>query len=118
MARVDKTRPADRAFADARLDGARAFLQQAEMSLALVDGTGRNAAVLSSAVLAGIAACDAACALALGKVSAGVHDQAANVLQEVSGSAKAVSDFSRLLNIKTASQYTAKSMAELSLSTF
>lgn len=43
---------------------------------------------------------------------AGTHDQAANVLQEVSGSNKAVADLSRLLNIKTASQYTAKSMTE------
>jgi len=112
MARDDKTRAVNRAFADNRLDGARAFLQQAEISLQLVDGPGRNATVVSSAVLAGIAACDAACALALGRVSAGAHDQAVKVLQGVSGSTKAVADLSRLLNIKTTSQYTAKSMAE------
>lgn len=44
--------------------------------LRLVDVPRRNGTVVSSAVLAGIAACDAACALALGMVSAGAHDQA------------------------------------------
>jgi hypothetical protein len=66
MAREDKTRPVDRAHAETRLNDARAFLQQADISLQFVDGPRRNATVVSSAVLAGIAACDAACALALG----------------------------------------------------
>ena len=112
MAREDKTRPVDRAHAETRLNDARAFLQQADISLQFVDGPRRNAIVVSSAVLAGIAACDAACALALGMVSAGAHDQAVRLLTRVSGSTKAVGDLSKLVAIKTASQYTGKSMAE------
>lgn len=112
MAREDKTRPVDRAHAENRLNDARAFLQQAEISLQFVDGPRRHATVVSSAVLAGIAACDAACALALGMVSSGAHDQAVRLLTHVSGSTKAVGDLSKLVAIKTATQYTGKSMAE------
>lgn len=112
MAREDKTRPVDRVHAQARLNDAHAFLQQAEISLQFVDGPRRNATAVSSAVLAGIAACDAACALALGIVSAGAHDQAVRLLNRVSGSTKAVGDLSKLVAIKTAAQYTGKSIAE------
>jgi hypothetical protein len=112
MAREDKTRPVDRAHAETRLNDARAFLQQADISFKFVDGPRRNATVVSSAVLAGIAACDAACALALGIVSAGAHDQAVRLLTRVSGSTKAVGDLSKLVSIKTAAQYTGTSMAE------
>jgi len=112
MAREDKTRAADRAYAETRLSDARAFLQQAEISLQFVEGGRRNATVVSSAVLAGIAAADAACALALGMVSAGAHDQAARLLAHVSGSNRAVGHLSKLIAIKTAAQYTGKSMAE------
>ena len=112
MAREDKTRPVDRAHAETRLNDARAFLQQADIRLQFVDGPRRNATVVSSAVLAGIAACDAACTLALGIVSAGAHDQAVRLLTRVSGSTKAVGDLSKLVAIKTAAQYTGKSMAE------
>jgi hypothetical protein len=45
-------------------------------------------------------------------VSAGAHDQAVRLLARVSGSAKAVGDLSKLVAIKTAAQYTGKSMAE------
>jgi len=112
MAREDKTRAVDRNYADTRLSDARAFLQQANLSLRLVDGPRRNSTVVSSAVLAGIAASDAACALALGVVSAGAHDQAVKLLARVSGSTRAVGDLSKLVAIKTAAQYTGKSMAE------
>jgi len=112
MTREDKTRAVDRTYAETRLSDARAYLQQADISLQLVDGPRRNATVVSSAVLAGIAACDAACALALGVVSAGAHDQAVRLLARVSGSTRAVGDLSKLVAIKTAAQYTGKSMAE------
>jgi len=39
MAREDKTRTADRAFAETRLSDARAYLQQADISLELVKVT-------------------------------------------------------------------------------
>lgn len=112
MAREDRTRAVDSTYAETRLSDARAFLQQAEISLELVDGPRRSATVVSSAVLAGIAACDAACAIALGVVAAGAHDQAVRLLDRVSGSTRAVGDLSKLVAIKTASQYTGKSMAE------
>lgn len=112
MTREDKTRAVDRTYAKTRLSDARAYLQQADISLQLVDGPRRNATVASSAVLAGIAAGDAACALALGIVSAGAHDQAVRLLARVSGSTRAVGDLSKLVAIKTAAQYTGKSMAE------
>ncbi len=112
MAREDKTRAVDRTYAETRLGDARAYLQQADISLRLVEGPRRNATVASSAVLAGIAACDAACALALGMVSAGAHDQVVRLLARVSGSTRAVGDLSMLVAIKTAAQYTGKSMAE------
>ena len=112
MAREDKTRAADRTHAETRLNDARAYLQQADISLQLVDGPRRHATVVSSAVLAGIAASDAACALALGAVSAGAHEQAVRLLSRVSGSDRAVGDFSKLVAIKTAAQYAGKSMGE------
>jgi hypothetical protein len=112
MAREDKTRAVDRTYAVTRLSDARAFVQQANLSLQLVDGPRRNATAVSSAVLAGIAASDAACALALGIVSAGAHDQAVKLLARISGSTRAVGDLSKLVAIKTAAQYTGKSMGE------
>lgn len=112
MARDDKTRPVDRAHAEARLRKARAFLQQADISLQLVDGRERYATAVSSAVLAGIAASDAACALALGLVSAGAHDQASKLLAQVSGSTNAVRDLSGLIAHKTAAQYSEESISE------
>lgn len=112
MAREGKTRAADWAYAETRLSDARAYLQQAEISLQFVDGSRRNATVVSSAVIAGIAASDAACALALGMVSAGAHDQAIRLLARISGSSRAVGHLSKLIAIKTAAQYTGKSMAE------
>lgn len=112
MAREDKTRAVDRTYAETRLGDARAYLQQADISRQFVDGPRRHATVVSTAVLAGIAACDAACALALGMVSAGAHDQAVRLLARVSGSTKAVGDLSKLVALKTAAQYTGKSMGE------
>ena len=112
MAREDKTRSVDPAYAETRLSDAQAYLQQAEISFELVEGPRRHATVVSSAVLAGIAASDAACALALGMVSTGAHDQAVRMLGRVSGSTKAVGNLSKLLALKTAAQYTGKAIAE------
>ena len=112
MAREIKTRAADRTHAETRLNDARAYLQQADISHRMVDGPRRNATVVSSAVLAGIAASDAACAFALGVVSAGAHEQAVKLLSRVSGSDRAVGELSKLEAIKTAAQYAGKSMAE------
>lgn len=112
MARADKTRTVDRTNAETRISDAQAFLQQAEISLQLVDGPRRNATVVSSAVLAGIAASDAACALALGVISTGAHDQAVRLLATVSGSTRAVRDLSGLAALKTAARYAGRAMGE------
>lgn len=112
MAREGKTREFARTDAETRLRKARAFLQQADISRQHVDGPERNTAVVSSAVLAGIAAADAVCGLALGMASAGAHDQAVKLLARVSGSTKAVGDLSRLVAHKTAAHYSEKSMTE------
>jgi len=45
-------------------------------------------------------------------VSAGAHDQTVLILAQVSGSKRAVGDLSKLLELKTASQYAGRSMAE------
>ncbi len=112
MVRADKTRQVDRTYGDTRLSDARAFLQQADISLQMVDGPRRGATAVSSAALAGVAASDAICALALGLVSGGAHDQAVRLLARVNGSTRAVRDLSKLLSIKTAAQYGAKSLSE------
>lgn len=105
MSRTDKTQPAHRRQAETPLDDARAYLQQAQISAELVDGSRRHATVASSAVLAGIAATDAACAAKLGEIAAGSHAQATKLLKRVTGSAQSVSALSRLLSIKSSSQY-------------
>src|SRR6478672_3628052 len=104
MAREDKARTADRAFADTRLGDARAFLQQADISIELVEGPRRGATAVSSAVLAGVAAADAACAMSLGRISVGAHEHAVKLLSTVSGASRAVADLSKLMAIKTAAQ--------------
>ena len=110
MAREEKTRAVDRAYAETRLSAARVSPAGGHQP-PLVEGPLRNATVVSSAVLAGIAASDAACALTVGMVSAGAHDQAVMLLARVSGSKRA-GDLSKLLALNTAAQYTGKSMAE------
>jgi hypothetical protein len=112
MAREDKTRTADRAFAETRLSDARAYLQQADISLELVEGPRRAATAVSSAVLAGVAAADATCVITLGRVSVGAHDQAVKLLSTVAGASRAVADLSKLMAIKTAAQYAGDSISE------
>jgi hypothetical protein len=112
MPREDRIGSAGRVEALARLDDARAFLQQAELSLELVDGSRRYAVAVSSAVLAGIAAADAACAVSLGTTSAGQHDQVVKLLRRISGGGRASNDMSRLLASKSAAQYSGGSVTQ------
>jgi hypothetical protein len=88
-----------------RLEDARKFLDVAE----LVDdeplriSSGVSA---SLAVLAGIAASDAACCAALGIRSRGQdHNEAAEILERVAGSHDAVLALRRLLGLKNDAQY-------------
>ena len=111
MAREDKTRAVDGTYAETRLSAARAFLQHADISLQRVEGLRRNATVVSSAVLAGIAASDAACDLALGIVSADASTKLSCCSIE-SVAAKGRWATCPSCSLKTAAQYTGKSMAE------
>lgn len=112
MSRQDKTRDVDSAYAATRMKDARAYLQQAQVSLDYVEGTRRYATVVSAAAIAGIAATDVVCARTLGKVSAGAHNQAAKLLSTIYGSEKAGIDLSKLLGIKTGAQYAGKTVTE------
>lgn len=89
--------------AEFRLNEARDFLEVAELA------ESPNVAV-SNAVLAGIAACDAACCSALGTMARGQdHRQATDLVADVYPSGKeAAKDLARLLSLKEASQYGAK----------
>ena len=92
--------------ASVRLADARAQLQLAELA-----GAGSSApeikAAVSSAVLAGIAASDAACCKALGRTNRSQnHRDAVELLGQVSpGGANAAKQLERLLSLKDESQY-------------
>lgn len=112
MTRADKQQEVGRAFATSRLEEARAFLQQAEVSLEAVGGPYRSTAAASSAMLAGIAASDAACGFALGRISRGEHGQASKLLQEIIDGNKPSVTFARLIQNKTTVQYLATPATE------
>lgn len=87
-----------------RLRDAQAHLDLAEMAGPSSDAAERKAAV-SSAVLAGIAAADAACCAALGERSRSPdHRDATRVVRDaVPGGAEAAKKLARLLDVKDAS---------------
>lgn len=92
--------------AQTRLRDAHANLDLAELAGPQSAAAERKAAV-SSAVLAGIAAADAACCATLGKRSRSQdHRDATRVLRDVApGGAEAAKQLARLLDLKDASQY-------------
>ena len=94
------------AEAKVRLRDARAQLQLAELAGGASAPEERKAAV-SSAVLAGIAACDAACCHRLGERSRSQdHREALNLVRQIEpGGAGAATRFQRLLALKDESQY-------------
>lgn len=94
------------AEARVRLSHAIAFLDAADL---LIDGgdelAGPNVSA-SLAILAGIAAADAACCAALGMRSAGKdHRQAADLLAQLKGGPALSRDLRRLLELKSNAQY-------------
>lgn len=100
-----RTQHCSREHARKRIQDARKFLEVAE----LVDDEPAvvSAGVSASlAVLAGIAASDAACCAALGLRSRGEnHDEAVAVLRRVRGASDAANAPQRLLRIKNDAQY-------------
>lgn len=94
-----------RTGAQAASGRARKFLEVAELvdDKPLQISTGVSA---SLAVLAGIAAADAACCSALGLRSRGQdHNDAVDLLKDVAGSADAVRTLQRLISLKNDAQY-------------
>ncbi len=107
MTRPPKTRTqrCSREQARKRLQDARKFLEVAELvdDEPLQISSGVSA---SLAVLAGIAAADAACCSALGLRSRGQdHNDAVDLLKDVAESADAVRALQRLVNLKNDAQY-------------
>lgn len=101
--RIAKCGPAE---SKKRLNDAYAHLELAETAAGDKRSATRNASV-SAAVLAGIAASDAACCAVLGEVSRGEnHRDAAELLGRIAdGGRKAAKDLERLIAMKTKSQY-------------
>ena len=89
-----------------RLSHARAFADTAELVLDVHDNTSLNVAA-SLAVLAGVAASDAACCAVLGQRPRGQdHQEAVKLLSGIaSGGAEMGKDLGRLLDMKDNAQY-------------
>jgi len=93
--------------AQARLRHARKHLEVAELIASDVDAADAANAAVSSAVLAGIAASDAACCHALGRRSRSEdHRDAVDLLKQLTPAGpKAANDLALLLGLKDESQY-------------
>lgn len=112
MARRDKVQQVDRTYALARLDDARAYLQQATLTLDLGDEIRGSAAAASAAIQAGIAAADAACGIGLQTVWRGEHSQSPRLLATIPGASSAAAKLRRLVDQKSAVQYLAAPVSE------
>lgn len=106
MAKKSSTRPMSGAEARARLKEARAFLELAQLGVAS-DSPAERKVSGSNSILAGIAAADAVCGLALGERSSGEdHAQAVALLERaVQPKMKSANSLKRLLTAKTPIQY-------------
>lgn len=104
--RTTRRQECDRTQARARLRDAQAHLDLAEIADANSTAQERKAAA-SCAVIAGIAAADAACCAALGQRSRGQdHREATDLLRLITpGGDQAARQFGRLIGLKDAAQY-------------
>jgi hypothetical protein len=90
-----------------RLDHARRFLDVAQLTAGEDDAKEYSSAAAALAVLAGIAASDAACCKALGRRARGQdHRQAADLVAQIEpGGGRAANSLRRLLNLKDEAHY-------------
>jgi hypothetical protein len=97
----------DQTQAQVRLDQARAFLDAAELIGTVDDDLASPGVAAALAVLAGIAASDTACCVALGQRSRGQdHHQATDLLRQVDPEGRTLArDLARLLDIKDGAHY-------------
>jgi hypothetical protein len=105
-AKDGRSRPCDAADARKRLADAEKYLEVAEL-VASEDSLESHNVAAGLAVLAGIAAVDAACCKALGESSRGPdHRDAASFLRRISpGGEAAANDFERLVGLKDKAHY-------------
>jgi hypothetical protein len=104
--RTSRTQPCDRAHARTRLDHAEKSLEVAELVAGEREIPESRSVAAALAVLAGIAASDAACCAALGRRSRGDdHRQAAVLLREIVDGDRAAKALLDLLNLKDTAQY-------------
>lgn len=102
-ARTSSCDPGDAAV---RLGHARSFLEVADLVSGGYEVEEYGNVAASLAVLAGIAASDAACCAALGRRSrAQDHRDAEGLLREVRGAEQAANNLRRLLSLKDEAQY-------------
>jgi hypothetical protein len=102
-----RTQPCSIAQARTRLAHARKFLEVAELVAGEAGDVEYASAAAALAVLAGIAASDAACCVALGRRSRGQdHLQAVELVEQVApGGAQAAKALRRLLSLKDEAHY-------------
>lgn len=102
-----RTQPCSVAQARTRLEHARKFLDVAELSAGEGEDMEYASAAAALAVLAGIAASDAACCAALGRRSRGQdHRQATELVEQIaSGGSQAATALRRLLSLKDEAHY-------------
>jgi hypothetical protein len=112
MAREGKSQVVGRDYVAGRLGAAKTYIRQAEVTLDFVDDPHRFRVAASSAILAAIAASDAATGHALGRVSRGAHDDAVRLLKQVVGGSPAATKLARMIADKTEVQYLVKTVNE------
>jgi hypothetical protein len=102
-----RTQACGRPEAQVRLDQARAFLDVADLVGAEQNDLATPGVTTALAVLAGIAASDAACCAALGRRARGQdHREALTLLRQVAPEGpKMAQDLRRLLDVKDGAQY-------------
>jgi hypothetical protein len=102
-----RTQVCSKEHAQNRLGHARKFLEVAEMTAGEAGDVEYASAAAALAVLAGIAASDAACCAALGRRSRGQdHQQATRLVVQVEpGGPRAAKALRRLLSLKDEAQY-------------
>lgn len=110
MTRGSDTRDVDLVFGRKRLRAAHAYLEQARRSARDAGDEFDRAVAVSSAVLAALAAADAACALRTRTAWKGDHAQAHTLLRQVAGGRGAATALQRVVAHKTAVQYLAQSV--------
>ncbi|HWN73272.1 MAG TPA: hypothetical protein VNN15_05650 [Solirubrobacterales bacterium] len=102
-----RTQSCSVAHARTRLEHARKFLEVADMTAGEAGDVEYSSTAAALAVLAGIAASDAACCAALGRRSRGQdHRQAAGLVEQVEpGGGQAAKALRRLLSLKDEAHY-------------